>query len=315
MAEIFQGSEVYFSPSPGPVVTVGNFDGVHRGHRALVDRVLGWAAELGRPSLVYTFDPLPAEVLGPGPNSERRFRIQTTPQRLEALSALGVDHIVLERFDHTFAAQDPDWFVREVLERRLGASAVVVGWDFRFGSGRRGAFEDLARIATMPVESFGPLKDGDEVISSSRIRSHVVAGDVARAAALLGRPHQLVGQVVRGDARARQLGFPTANLTLETELVPRQGVYAVRALLPDGKCVPGVMNVGLRPTFGAGYAVEVHLLDVPADLDLYGEVLRVDLVDRIRDEVRFSGVEGLIAQIRADIAAARGMLNRPSGGV
>ena len=313
MSEIFYGSEVYLSPSPGPVVTVGNFDGVHRGHRALVERVRRWAFDLGRPSLVYTFDPLPAEVLGPGPNSERRFRIQTTAQRLEALASLEVDHIVLEPFDLPFAAGSPEWFVGEILERRLGAAAVVVGWDFRFGEGRRGSFQDMAAVATMPVESFGPLKSGDEVVSSSRIRSHVAAGDVARAADLLGRPHRLVGRVVIGDARARQLGFPTANLALDTELVPPPGVYVVRAALQQGKPYNAVMNIGVRPTFKAGYSVEVHLLDAPEGLDIYGETLHVDVVNRIRDESGFSGVEALVAQIRQDIAVARGMLNLLSG--
>jgi riboflavin kinase/FMN adenylyltransferase len=296
------GSEAFAGSAEHPVVCIGNFDGVHRGHRALLARVVELARTAGAPAVAYTFDPLPAEVLAP---ERASLRLQTTEERVAALLSAGIDTVVIERFDREFASHNPEWFVRTVVQRRLGASQVVVGWNFRFGSGRAGSVEDLARWSAVAVEPFGPFHVGEEVVSSSRIREAVLAGDVERASRLLGRPFRIAGTVVSGDGRARTLGFPTANLYLSSPLLPAPGVYAVR--VPRyGTSLLGVMNIGIRPTFQAGFSVEVHLLD--AAMDLYGEVLHVECVARIRAERRFDGVQSLVEQIRSDIAEARVLL-------
>jgi riboflavin kinase/FMN adenylyltransferase len=300
---VYDGSLSYPSPTPGPVVTIGNFDGVHLGHRALLARVQERARTLGAPVCAYTFEPMPVEVLRP---LQRMPRIQSLEERIATLGDAGVDQIVVERFDREFSNREARWFAEEVLGRRLGCRAVVVGWDFRFGSGRSGSVEALREWLGVPVEAFGPWTLGDEVVSSSRIRGMVARGEVEAAARLLGRPHRVTGTVIRGDGRGRQLGFRTANLAVSTELLPAPGVYAVWVSLADESVHPGVMNHGVRPTFGAGLSTEVHLLD--GDRDLYGQSLGVSLNARLRGEQRFSSVDALKTQIRDDIAAARRQL-------
>lgn len=294
---VFYGSEAYIQPSPGPVVTVGNFDGVHRGHQALLSRLRDVAA--GRPTLVYTFDPAPVAVLAP---EKHQPRIQTLDERVATLLHY-VDHVVIEPFTLDYARHDAEWFATEVLGRRLGATGMVVGWDFRFGRGRAGNAADLAKW--LPVDSYGPWTDGEQVFSSSQIRKLVTAGDVVTAATLLGRPPRITGDVVHGDGRGRTIGVPTANVDVLTELLPADGVYAVRLQHGDN-VYPGVMNLGTRPTFDAGRSCEVHVLD--RELDLYGARVGVDVIQKIRDVQRFSGVEALVAQIRADIHSARQLL-------
>lgn len=301
---VFEGSGSYATAGSGPVVSVGNFDGVHLGHRALLDRLRAMGREQGAPTAVLTFHPSPVEVLRP---DKVQPRIQTLPERIATLLEL-VDHVIVEPFDRDYAAHDARWFATEVLGRRLRARAVLVGWDFKFGRDRGGDAASLGGLIDVPVEAFGPVGHGEDVISSSRIRKLVLAGEVAAAAALLGRPHRLVGEVVHGDARGRTIGFPTANLSARTALIPPHGVYAVRANV-DGQSFGGVMNVGVRPTFGVpGLRIEVYILDLPAGTDLYGRDLAVDLVERLRDERKFDGIDALVAQIHADVAAARAVL-------
>ena len=194
----------------------------------------------------------------------------------------------------------------EVLTARLGARAVLVGWDFKFGRGREGDAAALGALLAAPVTSFGPWQLGELVVSSSAIRKAVLAGDVAAAAAWLGRPHRVVGTVVSGDGRGRTIGFPTANVAARTPLLPAHGVYAVRLVI-DGEHLPAVMNYGSRPTFGGvAPTFEVHVLD--RTLDLYGRDVGVDIVARVREERKFAGVEALVAQIQADVAVARSSL-------
>jgi len=284
-------------------VAIGNFDGVHAGHRAILARVRAHADALGGASMVYTFDPAPTAVVAP---SRHQARILTLPDRVRLLGDTGVGAVVVEPFTRAYAAHPADWFAREVLGRRLGARVVVIGWDFRFGTGREGDADSLRR-AGFEVDTVDAVEMDGGPVSSSRIRKLVAAGDVAAAARLLGRPHVLHGTVVRGDQRGRTLGFPTANLDNEVELIPADGVYAVRAGVDGGPSVPGVMNQGNRPTFaGVERRIEVHLFAEVGDL--YGHELRVELIERIRPERRFAGLEELTAQIRADAARAREIL-------
>lgn len=288
------------------MVTLGSFDGVHLGHQELIRRAQDRAQALGGHSCAYTFHPAPQDVLRPDNGIPR---IQRLEDRLSRLLELGVDHVVVEPFDLEFARREASWFVQVVLLHRLRAREIVVGWDFRFGRNREGDADLIARSSGLPVHQIEALCDGTEPISSSRIRRALAAGRVGAATALLGRPHEAVGEVVPGDGRGRTLGFPTANLRPLSSLLPMNGVYAVRARMeePRGDWLPGVANLGTRPTFsGSERRVEVHLLDYRADL--YGRRLRVAFVQRLRDERRFAGAEDLRAQIDRDIAAARGAL-------
>jgi riboflavin kinase/FMN adenylyltransferase len=298
----------------GRVVTVGNFDGVHRGHRALIDRALALGAERGIPTVALTFDPHPAAVLRPGTAPGL---LQSVAERVAALRAAGLDDVIVRPFDTALAALTPDAFTRDVLVGDLDARAVVVGENFRFGAGARG---DVAALRTaggplgLEVVAVPLVAEADAVVSSTRLRELLAAGDVAAVAVHLGRPVVLEGEVVRGEGRGRTLGIPTANVAVDPARArPADGVYACHATgtAADGGPVaaPAVVNVGRRPTFdGRGRTVEAHLLDVPAGLDLYGGSLRLALVARIRGEERFPGPEALVARIRQDVAAARAAL-------
>lgn len=300
---VFEGSEAYQPASPGPVVTIGNFDGVHRGHRFLLDATIDKARQLGTTAAVYTFDPAPRDVLRPDNPIPR---IQTLRDKAARLGEAGIDHVIVERFTREFGANSAEWFAREVLATRLGASALVLGWDFRFGKGRSGTVDKLREWLDIEVHQVEPHEQAGEVVSSSRVRQAIREGQLDEAAGLLGRPHELVGVVHHGDARGRTLGFPTANLRCETELLPPDGVYAVRTRV-DGRSVAGVANLGHRPTFeGTERRLEVHLLDY--DGDLYGRRLTVALQAFIRGERAFAGIDALTAQIHADVGQARALL-------
>jgi len=298
---VYPGSAAYLRSSARPVLTIGNFDGVHRGHRALLDRVVALAREGGVPACVLTFDPPPRDVLRPG-NAVPR--IQALPDRIARLGSVGIDEVVVEPFTLALAALAPRAFA-DRLREHLHPSAMVVGYDFRFGKARAGSADDLRAWLDVPVEVVGALADEGAVVSSSRIREAVRAGRVDEATALLGRPHEVVGEVVRGDARGRLLGFPTANIASRTPLLPADGIYAVRVDIGDGVLRPGAASLGVRPTFGAGleHRVEVYLLDF--DGDLYGRELRVAFVRRLRGEVAYEGADALVAQIRRDVEDTR----------
>lgn len=303
--DVFHGSDTYPSGQT-PVVTVGNFDGVHLGHQALVGRARQQADTLGVPCLVYTFEPAPRDVLRPDNDIPR---IQCLDDRLHHLGLAGAHQVVVERFTRELGARGARWFAEEILGRRLGASAVVLGWNFRFGKGRQGDVQALQGWLDMPVEPYGPHLVQGDVVSSSAIRQAVRAGDVQRAAALLSRPHQVRGEVVPGDRRGRELGFPTANIRPVTALLPAAGVYAVRLETPDQLCWSAVANMGTRPTFDGSSEprLEVHLFDWRGDL--YGASVRVHLVARLREEQRFASAEDLVRQIHQDISAARRCLD------
>ena len=288
------------------VITIGNFDGVHRGHRALLRRVIARARELGAMSVVYTFQPHPLKVLNPG---RCPAMITSFEERVALLEAEGVDVTVWARFDRRYAALEPEVFVRHTLRACLGMVELWVGPDFAFGRGRRGSIELLraeGRREGFAVKVLRPFTLGDQVVSSTRIRQAIVAGEFRRAEQLLGRPYGLRGAVVHGHGRGRELGFPTANVLPRQDCIPGPGVYAAWALC-GGLAHPAAVNIGANPTFGAAeVTVEAHLLDGP--LDLYGEELELRFVAPVRGEIAFRSPADLVRQIRADVATVRGVL-------
>jgi riboflavin kinase/FMN adenylyltransferase len=293
------------------VLTLGNFDGVHRGHQAIVAAAQAKAEAMGGQVVVLTFHPHPLAVLAP---ERAPGMIQSVHGRLLALRDAGVPVVVLQRFTRTFASLDPEAFVERYLRPSLDIAHVVVGYNVTFGRGRSGTAATLAELGArlgFSVETVGPVQIGDVVVSSSRVREALRTGDVARAQALLGRPYRLRGRVVAGDRRGRTLGFPTANLHVKPRvIVPADGVYAARVHLGGGAAHPGVVNVGVRPTFGvARRTIEAHVLDWSGDV--YGRWLAIEMVARLRGEQRFDGPAALREQIAADVAQARRALASP----
>ncbi|MBX2796093.1 MAG: bifunctional riboflavin kinase/FAD synthetase [Myxococcales bacterium] len=300
--QVIHGTQGLRAP-PGPVLTIGNFDGVHLGHQALIRLTLDLAAEIGGPAGVLTFHPAPQDVLKPGRAAPR---IQDLEQRLHHLSSTGIDLVIVEPFTLELGALEPEPFARRFLQDRLGVRGLALGHDFRFGRGRAGTVQQLGQLLDVPVRQVDAALQGDRPISSSRIRLALTEGDVAEAARLLGRPHEVWGQVGRGEQRGRTLGFPTANVQQTSGLLPARGVYAVRAQTSAGT-VPAVANLGVRPTFdGEQTTLEVHLLDWEGDL--YDQRLVVQFADRIREERRFDDAEALVAAIRDDVQVARDTL-------
>lgn len=296
-------------PPAGSIVTIGVYDGVHLGHRALLSRVTAMATDLGSRSVVVTFDPHPATVVRP--DSAPKL-LTGLDQRLELLASTGLDLTLVIRFDEDRSKESAEDFVREVLADCLRTRAVVVGHDFHFGHRRGGNVPLLQAMgAELGFDVLGltlvPDPDEGQVVSSTRVRDLLATGRVAAAAALLGRPHEVRGVVEKGDERGRELGFPTANVAVAGEiLLPADGVYAGWYQRPDGSLVPAAINLGRRPTFyehATESLLEAHLLDFSGDL--YGEPARVRFVERLRDEVRFEDAEALVAQMHADVAAVR----------
>ena len=269
-------------------VAVGEFDGVHLGHREVI----------AGNDTVLTFEPHPLAVVRP----EAAPKLLTSlDAKAELIASLGVQELVLIPFDHRFAAQTPQEFIDHILVERLQATHVSVGENFRFGHGAAGDTDMLGADPRFETRVVRLVEVDGEVVSSSHIRALVSAGDVEHASRFLGSPFQLRGEVVTGDRRGRELGFPTANIVPDEELVcPGHGVYAARA---DGRCA--AVSVGVRPTFGTGRAVLVEAYVLDFDGDLYGHVLRVDFVARLRGERRFDTVEALIAQMRLDVEDTR----------
>lgn len=288
-------------PMPRPrACTLGTFDGIHLGHQAVLAETVLRARALGGEAVAVTFHPHPAAVLGGKPVP----MLCTTARRLALLAAAGVDAAVLIPFDRAFAARSAESFLGELFDRGIGA--LVLGYDSHFGKDRAGNADLAARLGALrgvAVCSLPAVPVGGRPVSSRRIRESLGRGDLADAAACLGRPWTLEGRVIRGDGRGRDLGFPTANLDTGYLLMPLAGVYAGRALV-DGRPLKAAVNIGVRPTVGGSRTmVEVHLLDW--DGDLYGQELAVDLLGRLRDERRFDGLEALRAAIRADVEAVR----------
>lgn len=289
----------------GAIWAIGNFDGLHRGHQALFAAARAQARAAGVAAGVLTFDPHPAKVLNP---ALAPLLILNDKEKESGIAAAGIDALALERFDAALVQLSPDEFCRRVLGARLRAGGVVVGEGFRFGVHARGTAEDLRRAVPIVVE-VAPVRQGDLLCSSSKIRELVLEGRVEAAALLLGHCYFVAGPVVHGDHRGRTIGVPTANVAVVRELLPKLGVYASWALLDDGSRYGSVTNVGLRPTFtggDAGVRFEAHLFDFAGDL--YGRMVRLELVKHLREERRFSSVDALKAQITEDMAAARAVL-------
>ena len=296
---------------PRAAVAVGNFDGVHRGHQALVARAIATAAATGGTAVVLTFDPHPARVIAPQAAPRA---LMTLDQKARVLSRLGAQAMAVLPFTAGLAAASPREFAESVLRGALDAEAIVVGDNFRFGRGRAGdvaALQALGETLGFRVVEVPPVLVGGQRVSSSRVREALGQGDVRTAATLLGRPHLVEGPIVRGAGRGRTIGIPTANVSPGGEMLPALGVYAAWCW-PEagGSAIAGVVNVGRRPTFDGGdVSVEAHLLDFTGDL--YGRTMAVSFVERLREEKAFAGPEALVTQIRNDIAAARDVLAGP----
>ena len=301
-------------PSPrwhNPVLALGNFDGLHRGHMKIIDRVRRRAGERAGTPAAMTFDPHPPRVLRP---DKAPPLLMTKEQKLEALSRSGMHGVAIVRFTLDVSHWDPETFVRNVLVEWLHIVEVWVGANFLFGHNRAGNYSVLRSLGArygFRAEKIDAVRYKDFVVSSTRIRRLVSEGRVDEAGALLGHHYFIDGSVVRGAGRGHELGYPTANLATENELIPPSGVYATAATI-DGVVHPAVTNIGMRPTFGDTDrpVIETHVLD--ASLELYDAALRLSFVQRLRDERAFPDVDALRAQIDADCRSARRLFGRIS---
>ncbi|MFH1123569.1 MAG: bifunctional riboflavin kinase/FAD synthetase [Pseudomonadota bacterium] len=301
------------SPLLKPVLTIGNFDGVHRGHLDLFEKVKERAKAIGGQSAVMTFEPHPIKVVKPGNGPPL---ITLTDQKLELIWKAGVEVLICIPFTLEFAAVSAQDFVKDILVDKIGIREIVVGHDYTFGHNREGNIPLLQRMGDtlgFTVHIVGPVQIGDTLVSSTSIRKLVQEGHLQEAKRLLGRDYQIQGTVIRGQNRgARLLGFPTANLELVDELFPKAGVYAVTVVI-EGKSHKGVTNIGYNPTFGHNlFTVETHVLDFSDDL--LGKSIRVNFVERLRDEKSFENIKALSEQIRQDIQLARRLLGTLEAG-
>jgi riboflavin kinase / FMN adenylyltransferase len=292
-------------------VTIGNFDGFHRGHQAVVSRLLAAADELRTQSVLITFEPLPLEFFAP---ERAPGRLQRLRDRIDFLRTTGLGAVWLMRFGARLANVPASDFVEDVLHRTLGARHILVGDDFRFGKGRGGDYSLLERMGRdlgFTVESTPTLSDGEGRISSTRVRAAAQAGDFDRVESLLGRRYGICGRVSHGDKRGRLLGFPTANVRLGAQPMALRGVFAGWLFTRDGRTFPSVTNIGWRPTVaGTEQRLEAHVLD--ASPDLYGTLVRFEPLASIRGEQRFESLDALTAQIARDVDAARALFaNHP----
>ncbi len=302
--DIIRGQHNLGPEHRGCVATIGNFDGVHRGHIAVLDALRTQAKQQQLPALVILFEPQPLEYIQPEQAPVRLTRLAT---KLHLLQQQGIDRVLVLRFDQSFAAQSAEAFIQQLLVQQLGVQHLYVGDDFRFGRDREGDIGLLQRIGAQQgyiVEQLGTVLAGVERISSTRIRAALAVGDMAEAKHCLGRDYALTGRVRRGDQRGRTWGFPTLNLPLQERSCALRGVYRVAVSGPGGPW-QGVANVGWRPTVAAGLSLllEVHLLDV--ECNLYGARVQVRFVQRIRDEQTFAHFAELQAQIKRDVQQAR----------
>lgn len=291
----------------GGIVALGNFDGFHRGHQAVVGRAIERARTEGRPAIVATFDPHPMRYFRPDTPS---FRLTTLDQRQRLFAEAGADAMLVFGFDATLAGLPARAFAELRLVELIGAGGVVTGADFTFGKGRDGdvgVLRALGEELGFSVDTIAAIEDSGEVISSSRIREALQAGKPREAAALLTRPFAIEGVVEPGAKLGRELGYPTANLSLGNYLRPRYGIYAVRGHLRDGRVLDGAANLGIRPSFDPPVELlEPYFFDFSGDL--YGQTIEVELVEFIRDEAKFDSLDALKTQIAADCEAAKAAL-------
>ena len=291
---------------PNPVLTLGNFDGVHLGHQAIFRKVVDRAKAINGTSIAFTFEPHPLKVLAP----DRSPRLLNTfHSKMRLIESSGIQVAICADFTREFAEQNPEEFARRVLVEGLGVKEVYIGYDYAFGKGREGSIASLTAMGTAHgflVGVVDAVKVDDTVVSSSLVRDLVSNGRVDEAAHYLGRFYSIEGNVVHGESRGRSLGFPTANIHTMNELLPAYGVYAVRVLV-GGRTIEGVASLGVRPTFGDGpVSIEVFLFDYEGDL--YGKHLEMSFIKRLRGEEKFPDVEALVRQMHKDVEEARGIL-------
>nr|WP_171955400.1 bifunctional riboflavin kinase/FAD synthetase [Novosphingobium sp. NDB2Meth1] len=296
----------------GGVIALGNFDGFHLGHQAVAGEAVRWARAEGRPAIIATFDPHPVRHFKP---DAAPFRLTTLDQREALFKAAGADAMLVFAFDGTLAGTTADSFVRDLLVGRLGAAAVVTGEDFTFGKARGGNIQvlrDVGAEAGLQTRAVGPVLLDGEVVSSSRIREALIAGDPQEAARLLTRPFAIKGPVQHGDKVGRTINFPTANLDIGTYLRPRYGIYAVTGHLPDGRVLKGAANIGIRPTFDPPKELlEPHFFDFSGDL--YGQEIEVAFHHFLRGEAKFDSLDALVAQMGRDCDEAKRLLAHIGG--
>ncbi len=291
---------------PSPVTAIGNFDGVHLGHRAILKAAIDRARAAGGTAFALTFDPLPAKLLAP----DRAPQLILAPDdKLELLRLSGIDGVIVLNFTLELSLLAPRDFVRDYLRGKIGVREVVVGHSVSFGHNRAGnaaMMVELGREFGFDTDIVGPVKIGGIEVSSTKVRELIGTGDLRAAARLLGRYHFLSGQVVRGRERGRTIGYPTANLASETECIPPDGVYAARVILGDG-AYPSIANIGMRPTFSeSARSIEAHIFDFTRDI--YGTRIKLEPIERIRPERKFDNADALKAQIALDLSKAREIL-------
>jgi riboflavin kinase/FMN adenylyltransferase len=308
--EIFRHIEDSRLSVSGAVLTLGNFDGIHLGHQALIRSTVEESQRSGNPSVVLTFEPHPLKILAP---SRAPKLILVHKDKMRFFQSFGVDIVVIRNFDAAFANLEAEDFVRRFLVERLKVKKIWVGRDLRFGKGRKGTVEDLIQWGTthgFEVGAVEPIVVGGERVSSSRIRQLVEQGRVDEARPLLGRYHFISGKVVEGHRRGRELGFPTANIASRNEVLPPDGIYATLIQIGDTPLL-SVSNIGVNPTFGEGpRTVESFILDF--DRSIYGKSVKLSFVKRIREEKKFDSVDQLVAQMRRDVTAAQSIFSKLS---
>ena len=307
MMDVIRGSENIPAGLQGAVVTIGNFDGVHLGHQYIFRHLIAEAHRERRPAVVISFDPHPKMVLHP---ERRPFYLITSPEeKIRHLSNLGIDALILIPFSLDYARTTAEEFILGFLWERLRIRKILIGQDYTFGRGKEGNKAFLTASGDrlgFEVKVLSAFKVGETAISSTRIRNALLAGEVRYAASLLGRPYNLAGEVVSGSHRGVSLGFPTANIRPDKELVPPNGVYAVQVIL-EGNRHRGALNIGFNPTFAdQKLSIEVHIFDF--NENIYGKHLDVLFIERLREEIRFASPGELIAQIDRDIARVREIL-------
>lgn len=294
------------------VLTVGTFDGVHVGHRAIIDTVVAKAKERGARSVLVTFDPHPRNIINSGDDGIRL--LTTLEERCEILEELGIDRMIVIPFDRDFSLLSSEEFIRDIIHKKIGVSEFVIGYDHHFGRNREGTIETIEKLGgELGFDSYVVSKHevGEKTVSSTAIRNCISEdGNIQQATEFLQRPYRLNGTVVYGDKRGKQIGFPTANIKPEhvNKIIPKDGVYAVKVRI-NGNWFNGMMNIGTRPTFnGKRQTLEVHLFDF--EEDIYGKEVQVRFFNRIREEKKFNGKEELIEQLKVDKRQVRQRLGK-----
>jgi riboflavin kinase / FMN adenylyltransferase len=304
---IIRGLKNVVERFPMPVLTLGNFDGVHLGHQAIFKKVVEHARMIGGTSIAFTFEPHPLKVLVPDRSPKL---LNTFHGKMKLLAASGIDVVICANFTRAFAEQHPEDFARTVLHDQLGVHEIFVGYDYAFGKGREGSIESLKTMGQtygFEVGVVEAIQVNGIVVSSSAIRELISSGNVDEAAKLLGRDYILEGEVIHGSHRGQTLGFPTANLHTSNELLPGFGVYAVRASVDDQRVLDGVASIGVRPTFDAG-AVSIEVFLFNFEDNLYGKQMDVSFIKRLRGERKFPDANALVAQVRKDVEEAKKIL-------